>query len=268
MKDIELLMMKFGFSRTEARVYLDLVGRSALTGYQISRDIGLSRSSVYAALDGLYRKGAVELLPGESSLYKAKDPALFISELKRGYARMAETLEAELSTIHRDENEQRFLNIEGRDNIINKAKELMLTAREEIFLNTDFDPLIFEKEFSELGHRGVRIVIFSFSELDAHGLPVEIYSYHYPCCPCSDTRVMLSVDSTSTLISSNMGGGGFVGAYTQNKLMVSIVTEHIHHDIYLLRLHEKYKKDLLDDSIKIGTRFEQRSALNRKEAAK
>jgi hypothetical protein len=38
--------------------------------------------------------------------------------------------------------------------------------------------------------------------------------------------------------------------------MAAIVSEHIHHDIYLLKLKEKYNKDLIDEDIKINTMME------------
>ena len=60
-----------GFTPTEARVYLVLVRDGEGTGYQAARSLGLSRSSVYAALDGLFAAGAVYLKDGETSVYTA-----------------------------------------------------------------------------------------------------------------------------------------------------------------------------------------------------
>ena len=43
---------------------------------------------------------------------------------------------------------------------------------------------------------------------------------------------------------------------TNNALMVSIIAEHIHNDIYLLKLEQKYGSELLDDNIRLDTILE------------
>jgi hypothetical protein len=43
---------------------------------------------------------------------------------------------------------------------------------------------------------------------------------------------------------------------SDNRLMINLVTEHIHFDIYLQRLKKVHGKDLIDSSIQIGTLME------------
>ena len=52
MDNIELLM-SFGLTRQEARVYVLLLGEGALSGYEAAKRLGISRSNAYAALAGL-----------------------------------------------------------------------------------------------------------------------------------------------------------------------------------------------------------------------
>ena len=76
-KHLEIL----NFSRIEAQVYVTLVKHSKLNGSQIAKILNLSRSSVYSALNSLYNKGIVFLLPGESNVYKAQDPDILLETL-------------------------------------------------------------------------------------------------------------------------------------------------------------------------------------------
>ena len=48
------------------------------------------------------------------------------------------------------------------------------------------------------------------------------------------------------------------GSITNNKLMISIVAEHIHNDIYLLNLRNKYGKEIYDNEVFINSDFENR----------
>ena len=57
MDNVELLM-SFGLTRQEARVYVLLLGEGALSGYEAAKRLGISRSNAYAALAGLVDKGA------------------------------------------------------------------------------------------------------------------------------------------------------------------------------------------------------------------
>jgi hypothetical protein len=52
------------------------------------------------------------------------------------------------------------------------------------------------------------------------------------------------------------GEDDFLGMTSDNRLMINLVTEHIHFDIYLQRLKKVHGKDLIDSSIQIGTLME------------
>jgi len=258
MNEMTSLLGKLNFTKTEAEVYITLLKYPNLTGYQVAKKMSMSRSSVYSALDNLYNRGAVSLLQGETSVYVAQDPEMLIDSMKKDFNQSADLLKIELSKIGTTDTEKRYLNIEGFENIIVKTKELLMMAEQEVYINTDFDLQIFSKELKELGQKGVRIIAFSFSALDVDGLPVEMYSHGIEAKECGfDTRMMLVVDYKKTLIASSEDCDKFVGTFTDNRLLASIVAEHIHHDIYLQKLKLKYGKDLFDESIMMNTLMEQ-----------
>jgi len=47
---------------------------------------------------------------------------------------------------------------------------------------------------------------------------------------------------------------------TKNELMINIITEHIHHDMYLYKIKKKHQKHLFElyPDLLIGTQFEKR----------
>lgn len=258
MENITSLLVKLHFSKTEAEVYLTLLKYPNQTGYQIAKKLNMSRSSIYSALDNLYTRGIVSLLPGEVNTYKAQNPEILIEHMKKDFIQSADLLKEELSRIEKIDTEDRYLNIEGYDTIILKAKELLLLAQKEVYMNTDFDLQIFSKELNELERRGVRVIVFSFSKLNTENLSVEFYSHGVEVKTCgTNTRMMLVVDFKKTLIANSEDHLNFLGTFTDNRLLASIVAEHIHHDIYLLKLDKKHEKDLIDSSIKLNTLLEE-----------
>lgn len=259
MKNIIDLLQMLNFSKTEAAVYITLLKNSKLTGYQIAKELNISRSSVYAALDNLYKKGYVFLLKGDSQIYQPESPKVLMKKLKREYISSIDTLESQLSSIEISDKEERYINIEGYENIIEKTKEILLTAEKEVYINTDFDLQDFADEFKVLGKKGVRIIIFSFSKLNSEGLPVELYEHCDAGCLLKHTRIMLVVDCEKSLIADcGKSGENYIGTFTENSLMASIAAEHIHNDIYLLRLKNKYGKNLIDKDILIDSMLEKR----------
>lgn len=57
-------LVQFGLTRQEANIYLCLLQNKDLSGYEVSKITGISRSNVYSALASLVEKGAAYLLEG------------------------------------------------------------------------------------------------------------------------------------------------------------------------------------------------------------
>ena len=51
---------------------------------------------------------------------------------------------------------------------------------------------------------------------------------------------------------------GFLGVFTDNVLLTSIISEHIHNDIYLFKLKKLYGENLINEDIKLNTMLENR----------
>lgn len=259
MENLIQYLCNLHFTKLEAQIYITLLEGGELTGYQIAKKIHISRSSVYSVLDSMHERGILMLLPGEPLVYKAENPDTLIPKLKRQYVENAELAQEKLKNISKESSQEQYFNIKGFDNVIAKARELLLQAEKEVYMNTDFSLHLFEKEFKILNERGVRIIVFSFANLDCSGLDIEFYShYRGECIDGHPTRMMLVADMSVTLIAdAYKDRPEFLGTVTQNSLMVSIISEHIHNDIYLLRLKEK-KNFVFDDTITIGTLLEKR----------
>lgn len=48
----------FGLTRQEGTIYCALLNHGEMTGYEVAKDTGISRSNVYAGLIALVEKGA------------------------------------------------------------------------------------------------------------------------------------------------------------------------------------------------------------------
>jgi sugar-specific transcriptional regulator TrmB len=260
MNEIIDCLCSLNFSSLEAQIYIALLEGGRLSGYQIAKKVNISRSSVYAALSHMYEKGIVMLMSEDVQVYEAQNPAVLFDRLKREFTENALKAVTNLQNLYESRREERFTNIKGFDNIVANAKELLNSANKEVYINTDFNLYLFEKEFKALREKGGRIIVFTFAKLDHDGLDIEFYSHNNPACDTElPTRIMLVSDCDVTLVADkSQDSNNWFGTVTNNKLMVSINAEHIHHDIYLLKLKKKYGEKFFGKDIFLNTLLENR----------
>ncbi len=248
-----------GFTATEAKVYLILVRDGEGTGDQVARSLGLARSSVYAALDGLFAAGAVFLRDEESSIYTAKDPDQLISERKKAYNENADDLKEKLESLGEDQkSSSSFYNVGSLEAILQKAVEILDNAGRAVYINTDFNLSSLEQPIREAADRGVRILLFSFHNFSLGDLPVEYYRRKYTSeVPCESHRLMITSDREQTLVAGG-SGSSYRGVFTENPLMSRIVAEHIHLDIYIQKAGRGFEKRIESGELLLGTPHESR----------
>lgn len=246
------------FSRLEAQIYIALLEGGELSGYQLAKKIRLSRPSIYNALDHLYEKGVVALVADSSSNYVAEQPEILFERLAGEFTRDAGAARHMLAQFPRFQPEEKFVNFKGFETAVLKARDLLTHARASVYLNTDFEPDCFAEEFRRLKDRGVRVILFSFLDLKAPD--AEVFSHRRKPAPGHrPARLMLVADGRDVLVADrNRERGTWAGTTSNNRLMADIITEHIHNDIYLLRLRAKYGDRLFDDDVFIHTNFETR----------
>lgn len=260
MEEIIEYLCKLYFTKLEAKIYVTLIEQPALTGYQIAKHIHISRSSVYSVLDSMYQRGIILLIQGDPQVYKAENPETLMTKLKRDFIENANMVENKLKSIQSAGKEEQFINIKGYDNVITKARELLSSAEKEVYINTDFNLNIFENEWKILEKKGVRVVVFSFAALEHEGISLELYTHNRPIDEEKvPSRMMLVVDLSVTLVAdAYKERPEFLGTVTSNALMVNIISEHIHNDIYLLKLRNKEGRNVVTDEIRINTLLEER----------
>ena len=85
-------LMEFGLTRQEATIYLNLMERGMQTGYEVSKQTGISRSNVYRALAGLVEKGAAYTSEENATKYMGIDVEEFCSNKIRRMEQYKEIL--------------------------------------------------------------------------------------------------------------------------------------------------------------------------------
>ena len=273
-------LVRLGFSQTEAKVYCAMVSEEKMNGYQIAKLLGTSRSSVYAALENLLDKGAIVSIPGQTSEYAVVDPVQLIDKITSKYKKSAETaknLLEQLSSRRRASNY--FCNIQGWQNLLDEIKSMVDSAEKEILMNSSIDLKPLVENLDKAKRRGVRIIVFSWLNLELYNLDIELYCNDVSLLKSPQERFIMVADNNSCILCSNdrnefipykeivKNDGSlcsmlsaedkdFLGVRTDNRLLVNLMAEHIHFDIYLNKLRIKYGGEIITPDIHINSIME------------
>ncbi|RDU22512.1 TrmB family transcriptional regulator [Anaerosacchariphilus polymeriproducens] len=250
---------KLNFSKLETQIYLALLGTEPLSAYQLAKKIDISRTSIYNALEHMLEKGMVEMVPNDTALYIAQEPGVILGKMRFEMINAMEESEKQLKNYQELRRKNINLVFRGFETTIFKAKAILKNAKNEVYINADFDLSCFKEEFQTLKENKVRVVVFSFYDLDLE-CGVEFYS-HYRNMNKGHlaSRFMLVVDNEISLIADRGTElKEWNGTVSNNVLFTKILSEHIHNDIYLLKLRDRYGKEIYDNNLYLKTDFETR----------
>ena len=170
-------LTEFGFSQYETACYLALAVSHPSNGSQLSKVSGVARSRIYDVLRNLIKKGMVfEVEPG---LYVPLPP----DELKKRLRTQIETdlsiLENQLDSISHKSNYEHILTIKGYKDVINKAGEIIDSAKKELYVRLfPKTGKRLEKKLLKAEKRGVKIRYIAMGQIP---LICDIQVVHPAC---------------------------------------------------------------------------------------
>lgn len=240
---------RIGLSTKEAEVYYELVKAPFSNGSQIAKKLGYPRTSVYDTLSKLQNKGYIlSLQEGEITFYTAVNPDEFLSRVKKEMETATDILDKEFKSIETEARETQFYNLNSEVGVKERINQILGSCEKEVYINTNLDLREFKQQFKQLKIKGVRVILFSFEDKNYDSLGIECYFRKSIQEEFSSKtkRIMLVADMKKAIIASNYGGS-FTGTYSENKLLVNIVAEHIHNDIYIMKLERNFSGDFWKD---------------------
>lgn len=149
---------KLGLSPIEASVFIILCKHGSLTGYEVAKLSGISRSNVYAALYSLQEKGKCHISEGEVAKYAAISKEELLLSTQRD---MQQTLaNIELYYPSNIVVSEPYMSIRGYDNVLDKIKNCILLCESHLYImGVSRYILLLSKELMDISHlRRVTII--------------------------------------------------------------------------------------------------------------
>lgn len=153
-------LKSFGLTGQEAVIYEILLKNDAMTGYEIAKDSGISRSNVYGSLSGLVEKGAAYLIEGEPARYISVEITKFCDNMLRELGKQAEYLKTHAP--QRVETNEGFVTVQGSRHIRDMISNMLNECQLRLYLMAE--PSIikeFEPQLKRLIQDGKKVVILT-----------------------------------------------------------------------------------------------------------
>lgn len=244
------ILKNLNFTEYEAKAYLALLEESPLSGYAVAKNSGVPRSRIYEVLDSLVIRGDILVSPGNTPQYTAVPSKELIKSRRKKAEENFELAEKSLEKFEGSTNDRENIwNITGRNEILEKVKTCILSAKKRILLE------IWEDEYEEIkpelklaADRGVNVTIIAYGEIVSDFANVYLhYMGHKITEEYGGRWIVISGDDSEVVAGIVSLENDSRAAWTMHVGLVMPITEVMIHDLYIIEIMEKHK-ELLEES--------------------
>lgn len=245
-------LVLFGLGRQEAAIYMCLLKNDELTGYEVAKLTGISRSNVYNSLAALVEHGAAYVEEGTSTKYTAVSMEEFCDNRIRYLKEVEEYL---LCNCPKKTAESAgYITIEGYRHICDKIHHMLSGAQKRIYFSANHNMLeTWQAEIRQLVERQIKVVLISdelprfFAEDES--LSEEIIFYQiYPelieesTAEVWENQIRLIIDSEYAITGEVAGRSNDTCLYSAQKNFVNVFKDAMRNEMELIKIRGKMEE--------------------------
>lgn len=256
MEEVVSKLSQLGLSEYEAKAYIALLKENPASAYEIAKNSGIPTSKIYEVIGRLESRGVIQPIHGESSkkLFIPLSPDEFIQNFRSAVEDNLNAVRTELGNLKVGMDTSYTWHIKEYDTLILKAKRMLETAQKTILL------LIWPKEMDALlesilsaENRGISTAVLHYG---ATGINMKCLYRH----PVEETiyaqrnvRGFSLVTDSREVLTGKIDDRKTEAIWSMNEGFVMIVEDYIRHDIYFMKIAERFDSLL---KAKFGERYE------------
>lgn len=234
-----LRLQELGFSEYEAKAYVALLRASPSTGYQVSKESGVPRSMIYEVLNKLAARGAALSSPAErTTLYAPVPPDELLDRLRHEFEAQLDAARHALAAIAAPQQMDYVWNIEGSDNILAKARDMIDNADAQVHVGMLPETLPhLHASLQRAVDRNVEVIVNTTAPVALPNARIVITPLVLDDVGQLGTQgLMLTTDSAQALVSQRLDSPDARAAWTANPLLAFVVEQHMRTDMVIPRL--------------------------------
>jgi sugar-specific transcriptional regulator TrmB len=250
MKNILSHLQHLNFTQYESMAYLALLKQSEVTGYELAKNSGIPASKIYAVLNKLIDKDVILAHDSEPVRYTPIPPNDIIARIKDDYLQTFNSLDKSLNDIYNNEqtSDHYIWNLNGRQEIMRRIIEFIDQSQSSLYLSVWDEEIVGIKDaLYRANERGVQMSIVHYGKTKLgvgqeyrHGREHQIRQQR------GARRIALEVDEEKVVLAHFLDDGGSNALWTSNTGLVLLAKDYIIHDIYTIRMAEKFGKEAIE----------------------
>ena len=233
------LLKNAGFSGYEAKAYAAMLSSDGpLTGYEIAKQSGVPRSTVYETLGKLVARGAAFEVEGDHQgvLYLALPWDSLVRRLREERDRTLAGLEEALPLLGRGASARMVHRVAGHDEVVARSRDVIASAGRSLWLS------IWPQQAPELGpavsaaaDRGVDVFVIAYGDIG--DLPGSVHQHRFSPPEVVEARLRCRIsiavaDHAQAVIAGSTADDDW-GIWSDDPIVALLAAEHVRHDIAL-----------------------------------
>jgi hypothetical protein len=165
------LLMDFGLTRLQARVYLALMAEAGRTGYAVAKELDEPAANTYKALESLRQEGLLLADEGARATTFSPQPIeLFLDQRERRFVKQRESLEESLRAIVPDRVGDGFYPVESTEQLYALATSLIGDSPDFVAVDATAIPLEqLRPDLERAAQQGRAIFVKTYERADVQG---------------------------------------------------------------------------------------------------
>lgn len=237
-------LQALGFSEYEARAYLTLYRSQPATAYEVSKLAGLPKANVYAVLDSLTKKEAVQPISENPLRYVVVPPSVLFNRIAEAVTKRCAKLTEVVPRLSQASDDHYVWSVAGKEALAAKMNSMIDSAKSHIWVKSNESLLMpYRDALRRASDRGVAILIILFGskpeEFD-FGFPSRTYLHEGNGIPVGIAHQLmtLTVDFEEALVAEFREQAR--GSYTRNRPVVNLADSLLRHEIYFAEIFEMF----------------------------
>ncbi len=231
-----------GLSEYEARAYIGLLRESPASAYEIAKNSDIPTSKIYEVIRRLESRGMLQTIRGEGHkrLFIPIPPQDFVRNYRTMMEEDLRLIEEELQGIETTIDTSYIWHIRDYEGLILRARRMVDTAERTMGLilwPQEMDAL--RAEIHRAEERGIKMAVVHYGptslrvrQVYRHPPDETIYSQK------GVRGLFLVTDSKEVL--AGIIGKETEGLWSMNECLVTMVEDYIRHDIYFMKVAERF----------------------------
>lgn len=228
-----------GFGEQEAKVYLALLRRGELTGYELAAAAALPRANVYPVLQKLEERGAVRRhVDARGARWAATPPAEVLERTEAAYRGAIKTARQALDRLEVAVPPAQLWSVHGRAAVLAQAGGLVAGARRELLVAIwPAEAAALARDLQAADERGVAITTICLTHCAEPCGGCRGRLYRYPVAPADRQRWLVVVADRAEVLAAELpGDDSAVAVRTRQRLLVELATWYLRHSIAVAAL--------------------------------